>query len=567
MYTGSIAHKLGIMYSIEKKTHHIKSIFRHIFPLHIQGIGNEHADFQGYIQVSYFWNRACVIEKRRRRHMQIIPVNTRESNIQSTLLGISTYSSYSNTVGVGSALLEKNSHLLLKSKERLSPRTQLSFEEVLRLKNTIQEKRKPTHEEKEALAAVLEQGGSCTVQELIEQMADGIGGIQGLNPEEYVSLQQFLQDIGYGAEDIERLTNQMMTKEGALQAIDEIVMQGKAYAGQCGAEAELYNVLPILRKVALGQYGNTTGHIVISPSELLSGLESILYDIEHMAADTAQRVENLSVAIADELEDILMQRGQREQNIAHASTMTQSSVTAEELRYTQSATKDAISAYIRSSNEEQSFSEYSGNEQGDKEHILEYEMLANKNNMFSLAGHTITTYGGSPNMASMASLKSSILSEHMLEGHAKYIMETVEQGFISLQNNKAAQITLQLNPQQLGHIQLQLQYHDGRMHAILRPEQHEIYQLLKEQSPHIMQALQEHGLNVDAVAVIEGKGEWLQYQSSREGFSHNADSNAEGKEELQIQERKGRIRNILERLVQGETPAIRRSTRLLEVVA
>ena len=494
--------------------------------------------------------------------MQIIPLCNRQIDRENSNLTIDTYSSYSNSIGFPVSLKERNSHLLVGQEQILSSNTQLSFEEILRLKNTLKEKKVQTQEEEDALRELLEQGGSHSVQAIIEQIAYGMCGIQGLTPEEYTSLQQFLQDIGFNVEEIDSLTDQMMTQSGAVSSITSILLQSKEYVQHSLGEEELYNIIPILRKISIGKYGNVKGEL--TSNNLVSELEHLLEDIQSITEQRTEHIENLSAFFTEEMQAILNRREQKNQALNNASTQTSTVVSAEELRFSRSATEEGISKIIQGSEQqESSFSEYTQEGEQGASSESESNLMQSRENMKFLFGNQVVVSGQSINTRG----ESISSSSRLLETQKAYILDTVQQSFISLQKDNSAQITLQLNPQELGNLQLQLQYYDGKMQAILRPEQSDVYHLLKEHSTYIMQSLQDQGVNIDAITVVENKGEWLQYQSSRENFSQSGDNNFQEKSFSQEQERRGRIRYFLDQIIRSNPSNVGKATRLLEVIA
>ncbi|MDE7469199.1 MAG: flagellar hook-length control protein FliK [Desulfovibrionaceae bacterium] len=497
--------------------------------------------------------------------MQIIPLDAVQSESGTTTLSINTYSSYSESVGFSVPLKEKNAHLIAQEGESVVPTTRLSFEEILRLKNTIQEKKKQNQGEEEALISLLEQGGSHTIESIIEQMVDGIRGLQALTPEEYVSLQNFLQDIGCSFEDIEKITDQMMTQSGVMQGVETIISRTKEYLENNPHIEGIYDITPILRKISMGQYETPSYEGEISGNQLISKLENILEEIQDIAEQRELQIENLSAQLAEDIQEIVRRREEKAQSSANASTQGNSVVSAEEFKFTRSATEDGLSTLVtKDDKEESSHSQYSEdglpqerNEQGYNDTIF------TEQNNTTLFGKQVTIEYQNTSL-----FQKSLLGNHaILESHKNYILDTVQQSFISLKNTNSAEIILQLTPQELGNIELQLQYSDGRIQAVLRPDQRDVYHLLKEQSPHIMHSLQEQGVNIDAVTVVENTGEWLQYQSSREQFSHNSHENLQEQVLSQEHERKGRIRYLLGQLTKDSIKSVQNSTRLLEVVA
>lgn len=492
--------------------------------------------------------------------MQIIPLNKMQATLANGSLSIDTYTSYSNPVGLAISLKEKNAHLI-KEEQEVSSSTRLSFEEILRLKNTIREKKKQTKEEEDALTALLEQGGSHSVQSLLEQMVDGVRGIQNLTPEEYISLQNFLQDIGFSVDEIESLTQQMTSESGILASIERILIQSKESAGSDATGIE--NIIPLLRKIATGQYGASSAE-EISGEQLISGLEGLLQDIKDIANQREGNIENLSAQLREEIEEIIRRREEKAQSNANASAQANTAVLAEEMKHTTSATDGVFSEFVEGS-EQAEESEFSSLQDSEYEYgESNYNNGQSDNyheNSTALFGTNINIHG-QPN-----SLVRNSTGFNILESHKSYILDTVQQTFISLQKNNSAEIVLQLNPQQLGNIELQLQYHDGRMQAILRPDQQDVYQLLREQSSYIVRSLQEQGINIDAITVVENTSGWLQYQSSRENFSQSSQENVEERAFSQEQERQGRIRNILSQITKTELHTVQQRTRLLEVIA
>lgn len=498
--------------------------------------------------------------------MQIIPQNNDDKRVKNGNLGLETYSSYTTPFGFEKVLAEKNAHLLPKREQLISSTTVLSFEDILRLKNTLSEKNQITQEEQEALMSLLEEGGKHNVAAMIEQMTQGVMGIQGITPEEYISLQQFLQEIGFSVDEITQITGKMNGKNISESLLEDIINKTKEYSKGLEENETIQNMIPVLRKIFTGQYG--TKNPVEAMQEFkeiqkyITEAEAIIEEIRTTQAQKDGAIENLSATIMDELQSLLHQKESKEQAQAQASIRQPIATSAEELRFSKSASDGVLKEFIETTEKEKSewrdskenLSQEQNAKEFEQDHFLQNQSVKKQDN----------------NSFSIRRIGSQRLEQntHFSTIHKTEILQTVEQGFISIQNNKTAQITLQLNPQDLGKVELQLQYQDGRMQALLRPEQSEIYQLLKEQAPHIMQSLQEQGVKVDSITVVENKGEWLQYQSSRDDFSHTTEEHLQERAFSQEQERKGRIQHLLQQLNQAKIAKEPiQSRRLLEVVA
>ncbi len=106
-------------------------------------------------------------------------------------------------------------------------------------------------------------------------------------------------------------------------------------------------------------------------------------------------------------------------------------------------------------------------------------------------------------VSATSSVSTSVMPKTSLpsEGLAPHVAAQVEQGILTAQKNGTTRLQLQLNGDNLGHINIVLTSKNGEVSALLRPEQHETSVLLEQQVAQLKATLEEQGIKVEKVEV------------------------------------------------------------------
>ena len=111
--------------------------------------------------------------------------------------------------------------------------------------------------------------------------------------------------------------------------------------------------------------------------------------------------------------------------------------------------------------------------------------------------------------------------------HRQEIFSQVEQGMLSNLAGGGSRLTLQLNPQELGQINVMLSVHQGEVRAVIRAENPESAAVLSEQMQQLKTSLEEAGLKVAELDVQTGLREDFTAQQWNGAEQHNQMQDAE----------------------------------------
>lgn len=387
-------------------------------------------------------------------------------------------------------LFVANQDKVPKKSVALSNNTQISYEEGIRLRNSLLEKGYITSNEAQMLTNLLYYGGTHTVEDIVDALQGKTQGFGALTPEEYVQLQQGLYTIGFSTEQITALNNAIMehNTDTVLQKLQD---QLTAFMEESPNET-VPNFIGIVQKL-FGQQNSTTATLELvqtDPKTLLDDIQLLRQSGTEGMKNTTVNIDNVEQMLAK----VLQYREGKDVYQQYSSNKTERNTDAHAIAREYAVSKKAIGEIGIAESSETSDAQTTQGElaQGAEDSSLEWFA---KNSDAFLSEQQRTTQ-----------IRTVVQAQHTrntVPYQATTILEQVTAGFGSIRNNAARELIVELNPANLGKVEMVLQEHNGVMVATLRPEVKAVQNILEEYIPTLTKKLQEDGLKIEHIRVLE----------------------------------------------------------------
>ncbi|MGL4722343.1 MAG: flagellar hook-length control protein FliK [Desulfovibrionaceae bacterium] len=483
--------------------------------------------------------------------MQIIPQNgytspmsiidTKKKDMPS--FSLQSFTSYIPKSITTPDILEKNQDLAIKNKNTIPAGLLLTQEEALRLRNELLDKKKITQEEANALSYMFTFQGPHTLNSILEGITEAGKGLYNLSPEEHVEVQRLLQDLELSQEDISNFLQYMNTF--SYKEAWSLISSFKN-----PAQEELFNQsLPLLKKLFLGESQNIHS---FSEKTMLSqdDASKITQEITDSLTKHSTNPDIVKENIFAELEILLQEREKFSSFLEHSSQKESLFMQAERFSKIHSMTENTHTQFTDPLSTKHS-SDF------DNEENTQISQYVSKNLLSSEDSSTQMDFNGDTSPEKERAFAHILFPKNtqILSGSKntevsftkelqKNIFTLVENGFVEMKNEKMTSLLLQIKPNDLGTILLSLQFQDGKISALLKPEQYDVTKLLEKSIPSLSKSFEEQGIKVDSIIVAQKEHSFDQQQNLYNQFfqkNHQQNTEQNIKDSLRI----GRLRNIL----------------------